>query len=157
IECRIYAENPLRGFAPSPGRIETLRLPHGPGVRNDLGVESGSVVPIDYDPMLGKLIVHGVDRTAAIARLARALSEFEVAGVETTLPLFRRLVADAEFREAKFDVQWLDRRLAEGLLSEPEPALDDALLAALALATRSSNTHAEEAAVPSSLWRSTAR
>src|SRR5262249_41325066 len=58
IECRIYAENPLRGFAPSPGRIETLRLPHGPGVRNDLGVESGSVVPIDYDPMLGKLIVH---------------------------------------------------------------------------------------------------
>ena len=90
IECRIYAEDPRRGFAPSPGLIAALRLPQGPGVRNDVGVEAGSVVPIDYDPMLGKLIVHGADRAQAIARLARALADYEIAGVETTLPLFRR-------------------------------------------------------------------
>ncbi len=134
IECRVYAEDPRRGFAPSPGRIEALRLPHGPGVRNDVGVETGSVVPIDYDPMLGKLVVHGADRAAAVARLARALSEFEVAGLETTLPLFRALVADAEFRSARFDVQWLDRRLAEGLFPDEHPQADEVWLAAVSMA-----------------------
>ena len=124
MECRVYAEDPRRGFAPSPGRIRALRLPQGPGVRNDMGVEAGSIVPIDYDPMLGKLIVHAEDRPRAIARLARALDEYEIAGVETTLPLFRALVGDREFGEAAFDVQWLDRRLAEGLLPE-EPATSE--------------------------------
>ena len=157
IECRIYAEDPRRGFAPSPGRIEALRLPEGPGVRNDVGVEGGAVVPIDYDSLLGKLIVHGPGRSAAIARLARALSEYEVAGVETTLPLFRKLVSDPEFRDARFDVQWLDRRLADGLLSDSEPTSDDAALAALTLAAQSSRTQDGESPAPSSLWRSTAR
>ena len=102
----------LRALA---GQIEALRLPQGPGVRNDVGVEAGSVVPIDYDPMLGKLVVHAPDRPAAVTRLARALAEYEIAGVETTLPLFRALAADADFRAGRYDVQWLDRRLAEGL------------------------------------------
>lgn len=157
IECRIYAEDPRRGFAPSPGRIEALRLPEGPGIRNDVGVESGSVVPIDYDPLLGKLVVHGPDRAAAIARLSRALSEYEVAGLDTTLPLFRRLVSDPEFREARFDVQWLDRRLADGLLADFEPTSDDAALAAVTLAARSSRTEDGQSPAPTSLWRSTAR
>ena len=157
IECRIYAEDPRRGFAPSPGRIEALRLPEGPGVRNDVGVESGSVVPIDYDPMLGKLIVHARDRSAAVSRLARALSEYEVAGVETTIPLFRRLVADREFRDARFDVQWLDRRLAGGLLTDPDTTPEDAVLAAIALAQSSAQPVCGDSAGQSSLWRSTAR
>ncbi len=131
IECRVYAEDPYRAFAPSPGRIEALRLPQGPGIRNDVGVENGSTIPIDYDPMLGKLIVHGPDRPAAVSRLARALSEYEVAGVETTLPLFRALVADPDFREASFDVQWLDRKLAEGLLAHRGPTDGEVLLGAL--------------------------
>src|SRR6476660_9386965 len=76
--------------------------PEGPGVRNDVGIETGSTVPIDYDPMLGKLVVSGRDRAQAIVRLVRALEEYEIAGVETTLPLFRRLVADADFRAARF-------------------------------------------------------
>jgi acetyl-CoA carboxylase biotin carboxylase subunit len=134
IECRIYAEDPQRGFAPSPGVIRALRLPEGPGVRNDVGVETGSVVPIDYDAMLGKLIVHAEDRKAAIVRLARALAEYEVAGVETTLPLLRALTADPEFVRAQFDVQWLDRRLTDGLLAREAPGAEAVWLAALAVA-----------------------
>jgi acetyl-CoA carboxylase biotin carboxylase subunit len=156
IECRVYAEDPRRGFAPSPGRIEFLRLPHGPGVRNDVGVESGSVVPIDYDPMLGKLIIHAPDRASAIARLARALSEYEIAGVETTLPLFRALACDPGFREGTFDVQWLDRRLAEGLLGEVPAPAEEVLLAAIALAD-SGPTPAPAGESDSSQWRWTAR
>ncbi|HEY1435051.1 MAG TPA: biotin carboxylase N-terminal domain-containing protein, partial [Thermoanaerobaculia bacterium] len=134
IECRIYAEDPRHGFAPSPGVIAALRLPEGPGVRNDVGVETGSIVPIDYDPMLGKLVVHGADRPAAIARLARALSEYEIVGVETTLPLFRVLAGDPEFASARFDVQWLDRRVAAGLFPNPLAPPDAVRLGAAGLA-----------------------
>jgi acetyl-CoA carboxylase biotin carboxylase subunit len=158
IECRVYAEDPARGFAPSPGTIAALRLPEGPGIRNDVGVASGSVVPIDYDPMLGKLVVHASDRPAAVARLARALADYEIAGVETTLPLFRALAADPEFRGAAFDVQWLDRRLADGLLSRPEERADEVLLAAAGLAAADAIPEtAGGAAEARSLWRSFAR
>jgi acetyl/propionyl-CoA carboxylase alpha subunit len=157
IECRIYAEDPTRGFAPSPGTIRSLRLPQGPGVRNDIGIESGSVVPIDYDPMLGKLVVHGPDRPAAIARLSRALAEYEVAGVETTLPLFRALAADPDFRKADFDVQWLDRRLSEGLLPEDAPTSGEVWLAAVAMAAGDGDVPAAEGVSGESLWRRSAR
>jgi acetyl-CoA carboxylase biotin carboxylase subunit len=157
IECRVYAEDPRRGFAPAPGRIDVLRLPQGPGVRHDMGVEEGSVVPIDYDPMLGKLIVHAADRPAAIARLERALSEYEIAGVDTTLPLFRSLVADPEFQRAEFDVQWLDRRLAEGsLLASPRAREEDVVLAALALAGEKPAADSAPAS-DGSPWRRAAR
>jgi len=157
IECRVYAEDPAHGFAPSPGTITTLRLPEGPGVRNDVGVAGGSVVPIDYDPMLGKLVVHAADRARAIARLSRALADYEIAGVETTLPLFRALVADAEFRSAAFDVQWLDRRLANGLLSRPAERADEVLLAAAGLADGEGFRSSGEAAEAPSLWKRSAR
>ena len=156
IECRVYAEDPRHGFAPSPGTVAVLRLPQGPGVRHDLGIEAGSVVSIDYDPMLGKLIVHAADRPAAIARLARALSEYEIGGVATTLPLFRALVADPEFREGSFDVQWLDRWLERGLLADAPVRPEDVVLAAVGL---SAPRHASvPAAGPApSVWRQTAR
>jgi len=131
IECRIYAEDPFYGFAPSPGTIEALRLPQGPGVRNDVGVEAGSVVPIDYDPMLGKLIVHGESRAEVLARLSRALSEYEISGIETTLPLFRRLLSDPEFQSGAFDVQWLDRCLESGLLPADVPTAEEVILGAV--------------------------
>ena len=156
LECRVYAEDPRRGFAPSPGRIEALRLPQGPGIRNDVGVETGSVVPIDYDPMLGKLIVHAPDRAAAVARLARALSEYEIAGVETTLPLFRALVADPEFRSGNFDVQWLDRRLAGGLFADEHPRVDEVWLAAVSMAAADAMLPAP-ARGEASAWRTAAR
>jgi acetyl-CoA carboxylase, biotin carboxylase subunit len=155
IECRIYAEDPRRGFAPSAGTITALRLPEGPGVRNDIGVESGSTVPIDYDPMLGKLIVHGVDRAQALARLSRALSEYEVAGVETTLPLFRRLVSDPEFLRGEIDVDWLDRRMQPGFLDPPPVAREEVLLAAVALSQESASVPAIEPGA--SRWADAAR
>ncbi len=158
IECRIYAEDPRRGFAPSPGTITSLRLPSGPGVRNDVGVESGSVVPIDYDPMLGKLIVHGPDRPTALARLKRALSEYEISGVETTLPLFRRLLEIPEFAAGDFDVQWLDRRLAEGLFQERLPDDQEILLAAAGAASpRAASRTEARRAEDASPWRRESR
>ncbi|HKD17097.1 MAG TPA: biotin carboxylase N-terminal domain-containing protein [Thermoanaerobaculia bacterium] len=158
IECRVYAEDPRRGFAPSPGVVAALRLPQGPGVRHDVGIEAGSVVPIDYDPMLGKLVVHGADRASSIARLARALSDYEIAGVETTLPLFRALAADTDFRDAAFDVQWLDRRLEGGWLSPDAETRDDLLLAAVGLAEAETEPpRVGRDGAPASLWRSTAR
>jgi acetyl/propionyl-CoA carboxylase alpha subunit len=157
LECRVYAEDPRRGFAPSPGRLDVLRLPQGPGIRHDMGVEPGSVVSIDYDPMLGKLVVHGKDRPAAIARLARALSEYEIVGVETTLPLFRALAADREFREGAFDVQWLDRRLAGGLLAADAPSAAELWLAGAGLAEDGAHRLGSSDSSTESLWRATAR
>ncbi|HKB70954.1 MAG TPA: biotin carboxylase N-terminal domain-containing protein [Thermoanaerobaculia bacterium] len=158
IECRVYAEDPDRQFAPSPGRIEALSLPQGPGVRHDVGVETGSVVPIDYDPMLGKLIVHGRDRREAVERLARALSEYEVVGIQTSLPFFRRLVTDPDFLAATFDTGWLDRRLAAGL-GVPETAPDDAVaaLAAAVLARSEEKRFAAPARSRASAWSDAAR
>ncbi|HKA35771.1 MAG TPA: acetyl-CoA carboxylase biotin carboxylase subunit [Thermoanaerobaculia bacterium] len=157
IECRIYAEDPRRDFAPSPGTITSLRLPAGPGVRHDIGVEQGSTVPIDYDPMLGKLVVWGPDRSWAIRRLARVLSEYEIAGVETALPLFRRLCRDADFLSGKFDVQWLERRLAAGLLDGSEASPEDVLLAAAALSDEKAPAAAASSSAPASLWRASGR
>jgi acetyl-CoA carboxylase biotin carboxylase subunit len=158
IECRIYAEDPLQGFAPSPGRITALRLPQGPGVRNDVGIEAGSVVPIDYDPMLGKLIVHGSSRARALERLARALSEYEISGVVTTVPLFAALSADPDFRAGAFDVQWLDRWLAAGRLAAPSGARPEIVsLAAAGLHALEDGASAPAPDATASGWRLTAR
>jgi acetyl/propionyl-CoA carboxylase alpha subunit len=158
IECRVYAEDPTRGFAPSPGVVERLRLPEGPGVRNDVGIEAGSTVPIDYDPMLGKLVVSGRDRAQAIARLSRALEEYEIVGVETTLPLFRELVRDEDFRSGLFHTQWLDGWLASHGLSERDATEEETLLAAVSLTLDSSaaSSHGVSADRPTR-WRDVAR
>ena len=124
IEVRLYAEDPYRNFAPSPGRIDHLRWPQGPGVRNDVGVYEGSEIPIHYDPMLGKLIVWGADRPQALDRLGRALAELRIDGVATSVPLFLALLEDEQFRRGDFDIAWLDRKLKAGELRLPVPASD---------------------------------
>jgi acetyl-CoA carboxylase biotin carboxylase subunit len=109
IECRIYAEDADNNFFPSPGKIETLMTPAGPGIRLDSGVYAGWTVPIDYDPLLAKLIGYGEVRHQAIAKLARALPEYFVAGIKTNLGLFRRILADQDFQSGKIDTGYLDR------------------------------------------------
>ncbi len=140
IECRIYAEDPLRGFAPSPGVIQHLQRPAGPGVRVDSGVVEGSVVPLDYDPMLAKLVVWGPDRMTAIQRLKRALGEYQVLGICTTLTLFRALVDMEVFQKADFHTAFLDQLLADEGLEElhrrQDPEAEEAsLIAAACLAS----------------------
>jgi acetyl-CoA carboxylase biotin carboxylase subunit len=112
LECRIYAEDPDAKFMPSPGLIEHLRAPAGPGIRDDSGVASGFEVPIFYDSMISKLIAWGDDRPQAIARMLRALREYEVRGIKTTIPFFTWLLETDDFHAARFDTTSLDRELA---------------------------------------------
>ncbi len=110
LECRITSEDPSNGFLPSTGRISYLRVPAGPGVRWDAGIEAGSDVGLHYDSMLSKLIVHGVDRPAAIRRMERALRELLIVGVATNQAYLLRLLTDAEFIRGEIDIQFLERR-----------------------------------------------
>jgi acetyl-CoA carboxylase biotin carboxylase subunit len=112
IECRINAENPAT-FAPSPGRITYFHPPGGLGVRVDSGVYQGYTIPPHYDSLIGKLIVHGRTRIECLMRLRRALDEFVVDGIETTIPLFRDLVANADIANGMYDIRWLEDFLAK--------------------------------------------
>jgi acetyl-CoA carboxylase biotin carboxylase subunit len=109
IECRIYAEDPDNNYFPSPGLITTLTEPSGPGIRVDSGVYSGWSVPIDYDPLLAKLIAYGETREQAIGRLRRALQEYEIGGIKNNLSLFRRIVEDGDFVTGKTNTGFLSR------------------------------------------------
>jgi acetyl-CoA carboxylase biotin carboxylase subunit len=109
IECRVYAEDPENNFFPSPGKISHLRTPDGPGIRDDSGVELNSEVSIHYDPMISKLAAWGGAREEAIDRLRRALDEYEVGGIKTTLPFFRELVRDKEFIAGRLDTGFIER------------------------------------------------
>src|SRR3954447_19085572 len=122
VEVRLYAEDPWQRFAPSPGKIEMLRWPDGPGVRVDAGVYEGSEASIYYDPMLPKLIVWAAAGERALNRLERALSELRVEGIRPPVPLFRALLADPDFRSGNLDIGMLDRKLAAGDL---HPAAQD--------------------------------
>ncbi|HEY5081731.1 MAG TPA: acetyl-CoA carboxylase biotin carboxylase subunit [Bauldia sp.] len=111
IECRINAEDP-KTFAASPGRIAYYHPPGGLGVRIDSGVYQGYVIPPYYDSLIGKLIVHARTRQECLRRLARALDEFVVDGIKTTIPLFRDLVNDPDIIAGNYDIHWLEKRLA---------------------------------------------
>jgi acetyl-CoA carboxylase, biotin carboxylase subunit len=114
LECRVYAEDPARGFLPSPGPLRVLRAPGGPGVRDDSGVYEGGEVPIHYDPLISKLVAWGRDRPEALARMRRAVSEYVVLGIQTTLPFFERVLDDPDFVAGRFDTSFVDRVLAAG-------------------------------------------
>jgi acetyl-CoA carboxylase biotin carboxylase subunit len=132
IECRIYAEDPDNNYFPSPGKITLLLAPSGPGIRCDSGMYEGWTVPIDYDPLLAKLIGYGADREQAVARLIRALNEYFVGGIKTNIPLLRRILRDPDFHAAKLDTGFLDRMLKR---NEANPAdLRSAEVAAIAAA-----------------------
>jgi acetyl-CoA carboxylase biotin carboxylase subunit len=126
IECRIYAEDPDNAFLPSPGRILELRTPGGPGIRDDSGATPGLDVPIFYDPMISKLVAWAEDRAHAIRRMRRALDEYLVAGIKTTVPFFRWLLSQSEFLDGRFHTGYLDEVLSSRngrAFVEPTPEL----------------------------------
>jgi acetyl-CoA carboxylase biotin carboxylase subunit len=110
IECRVNAENP-RTFAPSPGRIGDYHPPGGLGVRLDSAIYSGYSIPPYYDSLIGKLIVHGRDRTECLMRLRRALDEMVITGIDTTIPLFQRLVGERDILDGEYNIHWLEQFL----------------------------------------------
>jgi acetyl-CoA carboxylase biotin carboxylase subunit len=112
IECRINAEHP-ETFIPSPGRISEYHAPGGLGVRVDSAIYGGYSVPPHYDSLIAKLVVHGRDREQCLMRLRRALDEFVIGGVETTLPLHQRIIELPAFVEGDYDIHWLERWLDE--------------------------------------------
>ena len=134
IECRIYAEDADTGFLPSPGHIDTLRVPGGPGIRDDSGAEPGGDVPIFYDPLISKLVAWGADRPQAIARMRRALREYDVVGIKTSLPFFRWMLEQPDFAEARFHTAYLDEilraRAGEPFTSADDDRIDVAVIAA---------------------------
>jgi acetyl-CoA carboxylase biotin carboxylase subunit len=109
IECRIYAEDPARGFLPSPGRITRLVLPDGPGVRLECGVAEGVEVTVHYDPLLAKLITTGATRDEAIARMSAALEGLVVEGVKTAIPFQQRVMQSAAFRAGAVHTQMVEQ------------------------------------------------
>jgi acetyl-CoA carboxylase, biotin carboxylase subunit len=136
IECRIYAEDPDAGFMPSPGRITALRVPDGPGIRDDSGTEAGGDVTIFYDPLISKLVAWGADRTEAIARTQRALREYEVRGIRTSVEFFRWMLRQPAFVEADFHTGMLDELLPQRRgtpFAERDPSLEEVALVAAAI------------------------
>jgi len=128
IEARIYAEDPDHNFVPSPGEVVVYRPPSGPGIRIDSGVYQGARVTVFYDPMVAKLVVWGRDRPEAIERLRRALQEFVVKGIKTSIPFHRRVVEHPVFLEGRYDTGFIDQHLAGGK-GDPRPLSEDALQA----------------------------
>jgi acetyl-CoA carboxylase biotin carboxylase subunit len=111
IECRINAENPVT-FTPSPGRIEAVHVPGGLGVRVDSGIYAGYTIPPYYDSLIGKLIVFGKTRNECLMRLRRALGEYVIEGVSTTIPLFQRLLGEPDIMDGRYDIHWLEKYLS---------------------------------------------
>ena len=162
IECRIYAEDPDSRFMPSPGRIEYLHAPAGPGVRRDSGVQAGFDVPISYDSLISKLSTWGEDRVQATARMLRALSEYEVRGIKTTIPFFQWMLATPDFRDARFDTTYLDallKRRTTPFVEAPEAAEEIATVAVAlrAFLSASATDGAARPARGASPWQLAAR
>ena len=127
IECRINAEDPFNNFQPSPGVIEFLHLPGGHGVRVDTHCYAGYTIPPHYDSMIAKLICYGRDRRTAMDRMSRALDEFIIRGIKTTIPLHKLILKDPNFRRGRYSTSFVERMMTSGqpLLrgGEDEPAL----------------------------------
>ncbi len=167
VECRIYAEDPDNGFLPSPGRILQLRPPAGPGIRDDGGVTADLDVPIFYDPMISKLIAWAEDRETAVARMRRALDEYVVSGIKTTVPFFTWLLRQPDFLAGRFHTTYLDEILKTRNgrpFVEPDAATEDVAAMAAALqavmspaAVMASEAGAASASVARRQWKAQAR
>jgi acetyl-CoA carboxylase biotin carboxylase subunit len=159
IECRINAEDPFGGWLPSPGTITGWRPATGPWVRDDSGAYEGYTVPRFYDTLLAKLIVWDADRAGAVARMARALAEYKVIGVRTTIPALERIIAHPDFRAGRLSTAFLERVLPDLAPNESRHvavATIAAVLTEYERARRSAAEPSSDAAAPSR-WRLSAR
>jgi acetyl-CoA carboxylase biotin carboxylase subunit len=163
IECRIYAEDPDEGFMPSPGLIRGLRPAAGPGVRDDGGVSAGYTVPVFYDSMIAKLIAWSESRRGAVDRMARALREYQVLGIRTTIPFFLWLMRQPEYVAGQYDTTYLDRLLADrkgesfSELTESEEELAAIAVAVDAFLRGNASLGAEPPAGAQGPWKQAAR
>ena len=156
VELRIYAEDPAQDFRPSPGLITGYREPGGPWVRVDSGVYQGAEVPLHYDPMVAKLVCWGENREAACARAARALREYRIRGVATTIPFFMALLEDADFQAAQATTAFLSPERMERLISEARHDRVAAIAAAIDFfesAHRPAAHSSDSAQTAGSSWR----
>ncbi len=132
IEVRVYAEDPRNNFLPDIGRLQTYVRPQGPGIRVDDGFEQGMEIPIYYDPMIAKLVAYGKDRAEAVARMKRAIDEYQITGVETTLPFGRFVMEHEAFLSGKFDTHFVSRYFSPEMLTTPPDEGEASVAAALA-------------------------
>ncbi|MGH7923451.1 MAG: acetyl-CoA carboxylase biotin carboxylase subunit, partial [Candidatus Binatus sp.] len=160
IECRIYAEDPAAGFVPAPGKIETLRFPDGPGVRNDAGVYAGAEVPVFYDPMISKLAVWGANRGEAIDRMRRALGEFVISGeLRTNLDFHRWIMTHPRFLKGDFDTNFINQEYHPNQNGAAPRGAELAAIFLAAIAAQDNTNHsngagAQPVAAPNaSAWR----
>jgi acetyl-CoA carboxylase biotin carboxylase subunit len=142
IECRIYAEDPDNNFFPSPGKIALLRTPSGPGIRDDGGVYQGWTVPIDYDPLISKLVAWAATRDEAILRMRRALREYQLEGIKTNISFFLEILQDQDFMQGDFDTGFIDRWLKNRKGEPPIPRTERELAAIAAALFHSQRTPA---------------
>jgi acetyl-CoA carboxylase biotin carboxylase subunit len=158
IECRIYAEDPENNFFPSPGAIRLLRTPAGPGIRDDNGVFEGWTVPIEYDPLISKLVAWAPSRAEAIQRMQRALKEYQVEGIKTNLAFFREVLQHPDFRTGDLDTGFIDRWL-KGRHEPPVVSQAGVDLAAIAAALFDAAPVADRdtSAALKSSWKTAAR
>jgi acetyl-CoA carboxylase, biotin carboxylase subunit len=152
VECRIYAEDPENNFFPSPGLITRLAQPGGPGIREDCAVYPGWVVPLDYDPMLSKLVAYAETREAAIDRMLRALGEYVIGGIKTNISLFRQILMDEDFRAGRIDTGYLERLLAQRSAVDQESVTEDVVAVAAALFAASAKGSPAERVFEESRW-----
>ena len=161
LECRLYAEDPANNFFPSPGLITRLQPPSGPGVREDSGIYEGWKVPLEYDPLLSKLIVWGTDRREAIARMLRALGEYHLDGIQTNLPFFRLVLEQPEFMAGKFDTHYVDSLLEKYTSTDGKPGSTQeqiaVLAACLAAWKRRKSATFSSPVPPASRWKTAGR
>jgi len=156
MEVRLYAEDPDNNFFPSPGKILARHAPTGPGIRLDEGVYEGWNVPMEYDPLLSKLIAWGNSREETVARLRRALDEYVITGIRTNVSLFRRILNEPEFLNAEIHTKWLDELLSHprSTPSPPDLGMEDAVaIAAAVWSSVQSNGSTQPATQTASRWK----
>jgi propionyl-CoA carboxylase alpha chain len=152
VECRVYAEDVAGGFLPDPGVLVRHRPPSGPGIRVDSGVEEGDEVPIHYDPMIAKVTAWAATREMALNRMSRALAEYDIAGVRTTIPFCLFVVEHPAFRSGDFDTGFVDEHFAPAALAPSDSEVLAAVVSAATGVVAAETPVAENDGEPVSRW-----